>query len=163
MQKNSPHLCKGCTYLIAVTSRLGAQGEIVVTKPSIALPLSVKGVIRDKMRVGEIIARNYTFTSISNFNVSLVIFYGELELKVVDSKGKVTKFERIRDIANIPLTVDEKNRNAQTFTIFVEASGDASYSIKASRVNVTKRLFSGITEHFSLSKDKNELLEFSNL
>lgn len=79
----------------------------MVTKPSIALPLSVKGVIRDKMRVGEIIARNYTFTSISNFNVSLVIFYGELELKVVDSKGKVTKFERIRDIANIPLTVDE--------------------------------------------------------
>lgn len=154
VNQESPHFCKSCSYLIAVSSRLGAQGEVMVSKPSDGLPLSVKGVMRDKLRVEEVSARNYTFSSISNFNISLVVIYGVVKLTVINPRGQVVSEAEVDGSTSIHIAVDPLAREAVTYTVRLQSEGDASYSIRASRVNVTKRLFPGIPERFALSKEK---------
>lgn len=43
---NSPSFCYNCTYLLAVSSKKGAKGELFLSYFNSKVPLSIKGVIR---------------------------------------------------------------------------------------------------------------------
>lgn len=99
---NSPVYCYNCSYMIAITTLNGAKGQLLITKINSTIPLSVNGLIREKIKTNERKVRNYTFSSITTFNISVTIIYGKIKLTVLDPDNKVyremivTKSEVIR-------------------------------------------------------------------
>jgi hypothetical protein len=83
--------------VIALTSPNGVKGELFITKLNSTIPLSINGMIRERIRVNETQVRNYTFYSITAFNVSVNVVYGSVWVTIVDPDGKVVSSKIVND------------------------------------------------------------------
>ena len=66
---------------------MGAKGEILISYSEARIPLSVNGILKEKIKVSENKERSYKFNSLVAFNISISLIYGSLNVTVEDPEG----------------------------------------------------------------------------
>ena len=74
------HFCHDCSYLIAVSSKLAAKGELFISSVRNPVPLSINSLLNEKIFVNEEKTRVYRFNSHNNFNLTLNMIYGKVKV-----------------------------------------------------------------------------------
>jgi hypothetical protein len=142
-------------------ARSDVNAEIIITYYNTSIPLSVNGIIKEKILVSEISFRNYTFNSITAFNISISPIYGTLKVVVIDPSKKVISSNNISTttVLSIPhnkatesYSIDYESYYTE-YDINIEGQVDSSYTIRASKENLTSRLFEGIPLYYTFSKN----------
>jgi hypothetical protein len=145
------------------------NSELLVADLSSSIPLSLNGILQEKLKKGS--SRTYTFSSISAFNLTVSLDYGKLHVTIKDPSDSLVHNSSLTSSKTIAIPHNKQTEDfsfdfssAYTrYTITVEAGRDSSYSLKASKLNVTSRIFEGIPAYVTLVKDQPVLLEFLNL
>lgn len=167
---SSAAFCWNCQYLIAVVSREPISAEIIVVGENSSIPLSVNGIIKEKLIVGDSI-RNYTFNSISAFNITFSPIYGKLSVVVIDPSKNVIVNSTITNSQNFLIPHNSKtesfsydfNSYFTRYQINVAALADSSYTIKVSKESINSRIFEGIPYYYNFQNNETIKLEFLNL
>lgn len=127
----------------------------------------MKGILNDKIVAKENKHNHYTFSSIVDFNVTINVIYGQIKVTVIDPDDKVIINDSIVGksvVLQIEPTSDTQKYTYEyesiftTFKINIEADVDASYTLKASKLNITKRLFEGVSTYLSLHANEPAIL-----
>lgn len=89
VSNNSTKFCTNCQYLIVLEAKTAVNSEIVIANYNASISLSVNGIIKEKIIVSELSFRNYTFNSISAFNITVNPIYGKLKIIVIDPSKNI--------------------------------------------------------------------------
>jgi hypothetical protein len=124
------------------------NSELLITKLTTSIPLSVNGILRQRIKVGDQ-PQWYSFNSITLFNITISMKHGSLRVKVMDGNNKTVSDLNVSTSTVITIPYSKDNElavfdvaSARTlYSISVEALQDTSYSIKASKKNITRRIF----------------------
>lgn len=101
MRNNSGDFCFGCNYLIAVSSKNGAKGELLVAPFNAKVPLSTNSLLREKIIVKDETTRSYTFNCLTSFNLNFNVIHGKITVTVFDSKEKILEKRDVYGAATI--------------------------------------------------------------
>jgi hypothetical protein len=168
VSNTSSSFCWNCQYLIALWSGSAVQAEVIISNENSSIPLSANGIIKERVGKG---SRNYTFNSITAFNLTLTLIYGKVALLVLDpSKNVVVNVSlsssQVFVIPHNNKTEDYSYDYNSVFTryeISTTALADCSYTLKASKESLTSRLFEGIPFYHFFKQNETISLEFLNL
>lgn len=173
VSKDFPGFCADCSYLIAVSSNLGAKGQLTVLGKDSPVPLSINGIVRENISVKEGPSkRSYSFSSIVDFNISISMIFGSLKVTVTDPENKdVLSNKTVKSSTTLQIphskSLEEYSYEYDSaltrFRILVEAEVNSSFTIKASKVSISERLFEGISSSVTLKKGEPYTFEFLNL
>ena len=161
--------CWNCQYLIAAVSSEAVSAELIVAGENSSVPLSVNGIIKERLGAGE--ARNYSFNSISAFNISFSPIYGRLSVVVLDPAKKVLVNATISSAQDFLIAHNNQteafsydyNSYFTRYQVDVAALASSSYTIKVGKEAATSRIFEGIPYYYDFKGNETVRLEFLNL
>lgn len=159
VKSSAEGFCWNCQYLIAVVSKEAVSAEVIVAGEGSSVPLSVNGIIKEKLQ-GDAV-RNYTFNSISAFNISFSPIYGKLGVVVLDPSKRVLVNSTISSAQNFLIPHNNQTESFSNdynsyftrYQINVAALAESSYTIKVSRETITSRIFEGIPFYYDFSSN----------
>ena len=109
--QSSKDFCFECSYLIAVYSEVGAKGEIIFSFSEARIPLSVNGILKEKIKASENKDRYYRFNSLQGFNISISLLYGSFNMTVQDPDGKKVVQQKVNSSTVISVNQSESTIN----------------------------------------------------
>lgn len=168
----SAAFCSECTYLIAVSSSKGAEGQLFLCSEKTRIPLSVKGALKEKIDVSPISYRNYTFSSIVAFNITINMIYGRIRVTIISPDNETVVDQTV--IASTILQVKPSKSSKDSdiyeydsiftaYSINVQAESNSSFTIRASKLAITRRIFEGVISYVIIKSNETAVLEFLNL
>lgn len=85
-----PGFCYNCYYMIIVKPIAKTQTSLIISNPAVDLPLTIKKQITDTLNTGEFIYYKL-FDPRSEFNISLDVYFGEVEITIIGAARNETK------------------------------------------------------------------------
>ena len=104
ISNSSASFCTSCQYLIAVSTEMGAKGELLIANPGSRVPLSLKGILREKIKVNETKVRYYEFNSLVGFNITISMIFGKVKVTVLGPDGALALQKEVDSstVLNVP-------------------------------------------------------------
>lgn len=172
ISNQSASFCSQCAYLIQLTSDSSADGYIMVAQTDRSVSLSLNSIMRDRVSVdGTTNRRYYTFYSITAFNITLSLLYGQVRVVVTDPDEKVVYDQNITQSTTIVVPHNSKTEQFSyeyesiftQYSISVTAIQNSSYALKASKQSISARIFSNIPALFFFEGNGSKVFQFLNL
>lgn len=120
----SKDFCFNCDYLIVVKGSPSVNSELLVLNLTGSIPLSINGILRQKIKPNDPI-HQYSFYSISSFNVTISIKYGSLRVNILDPTGLVLSNVTLQSSTVLHVPYSTANER----TVFDVSSAKTRYSI----------------------------------
>lgn len=78
---NGSKFCTKCYYMIAVKGDPNVQAEMAIVRQNDSIGLTTYGILKQSLKKGE--KYQYVYYSIFDFNLSIPLLYGELQVTIL--------------------------------------------------------------------------------